>query len=202
MRKVLTFAWAALLAMTAAAAAEPTEIIVRVISKDAKFVGTSMGGVRIVLADAETGEVLAQGVTAGSTGDTQLLMLTDKTRRVPGATDDAAAFAATVALAEPRRIRVSATGPLAQRQAAVTVTSEQWVVPGKHINGGDAWLLELPGFSVDVLGPPAHVRVGDLPQQVAIEANVTMMCGCPIEPGGLWDADKFEVKALIKLNGR
>ena len=36
--------------------AEPTDITVRVLSKDAKFVGTSMGGVRITLRDAETGE--------------------------------------------------------------------------------------------------------------------------------------------------
>jgi len=28
-----------------------------------------------------------------------------------------------------------------------------------------------------------------------------MMCGCPIEPGGLWDADKLEVKAIVKHNG-
>jgi hypothetical protein len=28
-----------------------------------------------------------------------------------------------------------------------------------------------------------------------------MMCGCPIEPGGLWDANRYEVKALIRRNG-
>ena len=28
-----------------------------------------------------------------------------------------------------------------------------------------------------------------------------MMCGCPIEPKGLWDADKLEVKANVKRNG-
>jgi hypothetical protein len=27
------------------------------------------------------------------------------------------------------------------------------------------------------------------------------MCGCPIEPGGMWDADKLEVKAIVRLNG-
>ncbi|MBL27021.1 MAG: hypothetical protein CMM50_05655 [Rhodospirillaceae bacterium] len=202
MKKILTFAAAALFALTGVAVAEPTDITVRVMSKDAKFVGTSMGGVRITIADADTGEILAEGLTAGTTGDTELLMLQDKTRRVPFATEDAAAYTATLDLVEPRRIRVSASGPLGQRQAINTVTSEQWVVPGRSITGGDAWLLELPGFAVDVLAPPSHVRIGGLPTPVAITANVTMMCGCPIEPGGLWDADKFEVKALIKLNGR
>lgn len=29
-----------------------------------------------------------------------------------------------------------------------------------------------------------------------------MMCGCPIEPGGLWDAEKFEVVALLERDGK
>ena len=41
----------------ATASAEPTEITVRVLGKDSKFVGTSMGGMRIVLRDAVTGEI-------------------------------------------------------------------------------------------------------------------------------------------------
>jgi len=36
---------------------------VRVLGKDSKFVGSSMGGARVILRDAETGEMLAQGVT-------------------------------------------------------------------------------------------------------------------------------------------
>ena len=46
------------------AAAEPTEITVRVLGKDSKFVGTSMGGARVILRDAETGEILAKGMSA------------------------------------------------------------------------------------------------------------------------------------------
>jgi hypothetical protein len=34
--------------------------------------------------------------------------------------------------------------------------------------------------------------------RIDVRANVMMMCGCPIEPGGLWDANAFEVAALIK----
>jgi len=55
-------------------AAEPTAVDVRVISKGAKFVGTSMGGCEVVIRDAETGEILARGKTAGSTGDTDRIM--------------------------------------------------------------------------------------------------------------------------------
>jgi hypothetical protein len=81
------------------------------------------------------------------------------------------------------------------------VSAVQWVVPGKHITGGDGWLLEMPGFVVDVLAPPTHLKLKGTPQAVELKANVTMMCGCPIKPDGLWDANRYEVKALIKRNG-
>ncbi|MCU0540241.1 MAG: hypothetical protein MUD16_18990, partial [Desulfobacterales bacterium] len=32
--------------------------------------------------------------------------------------------------------------------------------------------------------------------------NVMMLCGCPIEPGGFWDANAFEVAALIRQRDR
>lgn len=192
-----------MVAMVAApAAAEPTVIIVRVISQGAKFIGTSMGGALVTIRDAETGELLAQGVTKGSTGDTKRIML-DKHLRGASAlsSDDAAKFVATVDLAEPRLLQVTATGPRAQQQAANTVSSTQWVVPGKNVMGGDAWLLTMPGFAVDVLAPPAHIALRGVPQDIELRANVTLMCGCPIEPGGLWDANSYEVKALVEKDG-
>jgi len=189
-----------LLAACSAASAEPTQIDVRVISKGAKFVGTSMGGVAVTLRDADTGELLAQGVTAGGTGDTARIMQSKQRHHDPVATDDAAAFRATLDLAAPRRVEVSALGPLAQRQAAAAVSSTMWVVPGKHVTGGNGWLLELPGFAVDVLAPPAHQRL-TAPRSLPVRANVVMMCGCPIEPGGLWDASRFEVRAIVSRNG-
>lgn len=191
-----------LLALCAAApaAAELTRIDVRVLSKGAKFVGSSMGGVAVTLRDADSGELLAQGVTAGSTGDTAKIMQTPQRHHDPVASEDAAVFHAALDLAAPRRIEVRAFGPLAQRQAAASVSSTMWVVPGKHVTGGDAWRLELPGFVVDVLAPPAHQRLRGAPK-VAVRANVVMMCGCPIEPKGTWDADRFEVRAIVQRNG-
>jgi hypothetical protein len=29
-----------------------------------------------------------------------------------------------------------------------------------------------------------------------------MMCGCPIEPGGLWDANRLQLRASVKRDGR
>jgi hypothetical protein len=112
-------------------------------------------------------------------------------------TPDAAVWAATLDLDRPRRLKVTARGPGAQRQAQAEVSTTWWVIPGKHVTGGDGILLELPGFAVDVLSPANHSRPGSAPQTVEITANVTMMCGCPITPGGLWDAEKYEIRAVI-----
>lgn len=182
--------------------AAPTEVTVRVISKGAKFIGTSMGGVLVTLRDADTGELLARGTTRGSTGDTERIMRQAHTRGDVLSSDDAAQFTATLELEEPRWIEVAAFGPLGQRQSANRVSLTQWVVPGKHLSEGDALLLEMPGFVVDALAPAAHTRLQGLPQEVRLSANVTMMCGCPITPGGLWNADVFEVTAILKLDGK
>jgi hypothetical protein len=188
------------LALVSGAHAEPTRVTVRVLSKGAKFIGTSMGGVLVTLHEADTGQLLARGVTAGSTGDTQRIMTEPHDRRGVRATEGSAAFSTTLELDEPILLRVEAFGPLAQRQAANRVSWTQWVVPGKHLDGGDAVLLEMPGFVVDVLAPPAHSRwkVGD---DVPLRANVVMMCGCPVEPGGLWDADGYEVQGIVRRDG-
>lgn len=191
----------AALTAPAIASAEQTEITVRVLAKDSKFVGTSMGGMRIILRDAHTGEILATGVTQGGTGNTKLIMHEDRGRRAQLADESAAKFTATLDLDEPRLIEAEAYGPLGQPQAATRVLSTQWVVPGRGISGGDGWVLDLPGLVVDVLAPPAHIRLPPKTTVVDLRANVVMMCGCPIEPRGLWDADKLEVKAIVNRNG-
>lgn len=186
----------------ATASAEPTDITVRVLSKDAKFVGTSMGGARVVVRDADTGEILASGVTSGGTGNTKLLMHENAGRRAKLSDASAAKFDATIDIDEPRHIEVEAFGPLGQRQSANRVSATQWVVPGAHLTGGDGWVLELPGFAVDVLSPPAHIKLPTGTKSVDVRANVVMMCGCPITPKGLWDADKLQVKAMVKRDGK
>lgn len=193
---------ALLIALTpAAVVAEPTDVTIRVLSRDAKFVGTSMGGARVVLRDVHTGEVLASGVTQGGTGNTSMIMHRDGGRRTRMADDTAAAFSATLDLDEPRLVEVAAVGPTAQPQAEQRVTATQWVVPGRSPGGSEGWIIELPGFAVDVLTPPAHVRMSGDRGQVEVRANVTMMCGCPVEPGGLWDADGYDVEMIVVRNG-
>ena len=181
--------------------AEATEISVRVISRDAKFIGTSIGGARITVRDAHTGEVLASGVTQGSTGNTGLIMHKDADRRDVIVDAGTAEFKVSVDITEPRMLEVEAFGPLGQPQAAHRVLSSQWVVPGRHLSGGNGWMLEMPGFVVDVLSPPALSRLPAGTTSVDVRANVIMMCGCPIEPGGLWDANRYEVRSIVRHNG-
>lgn len=187
------------LAIPCFAQAEETRFAVRVISQGAKFVGTSMGGVRITVRDADTGEILAQGVTTGSTGDTARIMRDPLPPGGTWSTPGSAVYEFTLDLEGPRRLDVEAYGPLGQLQSATRVSMQVWGIPGKHKDVGDGILLELPGFNVDVLAPPAHQTLPVEP--VVLEANVTMQCGCPVTPDGLWDANRFEIEAWIEKDG-
>ena len=38
-------------------------------------------------------------------------------------------------------------------------------------------------------------------ESVPVRARVTMLCGCPTEPGGLWDSDAYDIRAQWVRNG-
>ena len=181
--------------------AVPTTIVVRVKSKDAKFIGSSMGGVLVKIKNNDTNETLAVGYTEGTTGDTKRIMNAPITRGKTISDDKTAKFTTTLEIEEPVFVEISAYGPMAQRQSANRASITQWIIPGKHIVAGDAMVLEIPGFVVDILSPPAHLKFGGSPQNVNIKVNVTMMCGCPIKPNGIWDSNGFEITAILKKEG-
>lgn len=185
---------AAVLALGAAPAlAEPTGIVVRVIAQDAKFVGSSMGGVRIALRDAKSGTVLAEGRTEGGTGNTALIMKSGG--RSPIRADGSeAAFSATLDIGKPTLVELEAYGPLDYPESAVRVTGQRWIMPGENLTIGNGWAVELPGL---VINPAA--RVSGL--SVDISAKVMPMCGCPIEPDGLWPASEYEVSVSAWKDG-
>jgi hypothetical protein len=182
--------------------AVPTEITVRVLAKDAKFIGSSMGGVRVTITDAETGELLAQGITEGGVGDTERIIEQPRRRGEPLATEDAAAFHASIDIERPRHVEVSAYGPLIYPDAANRVSATQWVVPGKHINAGDAWLLEMPGFFVQITPSSEPFRLKRKRARIPIVAHVVLMCGCTTTPGGLWDSNRYEIEGLLMHAGK
>lgn len=191
-----TLVAAALLSATLPALAESTQVDVRVLARGAKFIGGYSDSARVVLTDADTGEVLARGLTRGTTGDTRRILaggVDGDTRR---STPDSAVYRATLDLAKPRRVTATVTGPLSQPQAAITVTSTQWLLPGRNVTQGDGWVLELPGLVVDLVEPAAFQPAKQgaaLPLQVA----VTMMCGCALSEDGPWKAGAVEARTTV-----
>ena len=76
-----------------------TEVIVRVTSKDAKVIGSGVGGAFVRIKNLETGEVLAQGKQLGGTGDTDRIMVQPHRRgEVLYGASDAAFFQAKIPL--------------------------------------------------------------------------------------------------------
>lgn len=192
MRRLLSALCLSLL-IAGPALAEPTTITVRGQSRDAKFIGTSMGGVAVKLTDAKTGKLLAEGLTAGGTGDTAKLVTSPKIRGETRAGAEDAGFTATVEVAAPTLVKLEATGPQGHKGAAITVTSMAWVLPGQPVVG-DGWVVEFPGLVVE----PTLARAAG---KLTVTAKVTLMCGCPITPGGHWDADHLTLKATIAQTG-
>ncbi|WP_374578478.1 hypothetical protein [Phenylobacterium sp.] len=191
MTRLARFAAALALLAPGAALAEPTPVTVRMLAHDAKFVGEAMGGVAVTLTDARTGAQLAQGVIRGGTGDTGKLMSQPRVRGVQIAGPEAGAFTAVLEISAPTLVRLEARGPLGKGDAAITVSSMRWVLPGKAVDG-DGWVVEAPGLVVE---PSWTGRAGG----GTLSAKVTLMCGCPITPGGMWNADRYEV--LARLTG-
>ncbi|HET8810747.1 MAG TPA: hypothetical protein VFM65_10860 [Flavobacteriaceae bacterium] len=179
-------------------AQEETSIMIRAKAKDAKFIGSSMGGAKIIVRNALTGEILDQGITEGSTGNTQKIFSTDKQRYEPISTENSAGFLAKLKLDKPVLVNIEANAPMNQTGSAITTTTQLWVIPGKDILG-DGIILEIPGFVVDILSPLVHSKISG---NLKIKARIVMMCGCPITKGGRWDANQYEVLALIKSQGK
>src|SRR6202158_1859478 len=101
-----------------------TQIDVRVIAKDGKYLGDDIGGALVTIHDVQTGELLARGTTSGGSGQQDLMDLC-LTRSEVLPVDEASVFSVSLDLSEPRLIRVTAYGPLAAQRSANTVSLTQ-----------------------------------------------------------------------------
>ena len=183
-----------LLAMSSPTLGRPTDVIVRVLSQDAKFVGDNTGGASITLRDARSRKILARGKTIGATGDTGRIM--QAVGRAPERHGpDTASYVASIDIDVPTLVELEAEGPLGRPQSVIKVTSQRWIMPGESVAAGDGWLVELPGLAI----VPALKRREGL---LAIEAKVELMCGCPIAPDTTWDANHYEVIATVMQGTR
>lgn len=175
-----------------------TDVMVRVVSQDAKVLHDGVGGARVTIRDAETGEVLSEGIQQGSSGDTDRIMREPRERGTSiYDTPETAGYRATLKLERPTEVEIEAEGPLDIPHAMQRVSTTTLLVPGQDVLG-DGIVLTLHGFIVEMLQPESGaVAEGEIP----VRARVRMMCGCPITPGGLWDADEITVTARLMRDG-
>lgn len=189
-----------LLASATVVNGQETDIMIRAKAKDAKFIGSSIGGAHIIVKNALNGKILAEGVTSGSTGNTAVIMKKPHKRRAALSDRKTAGFLAKLTLDKPTFLTVEAYSPIDDRQATVLSSTQFWAIPGKNITG-DGIVMEIPGFIVDILLPQRHEVISEK-QEIEIKANIVMMCGCPLTKGGLWDSDDYQIKALLYQNGK
>ncbi len=190
------------LALSVNVSATETKLMVRAKAKDAKFIGSSIGGAYVIVRNAVNNEILAEGITTGSTGNTDLIMKTPMDRNTQLTDDKTAGFLAVVDIDEPTFVRVEVISPYNKKNAQVHASTELWLIPGKDILG-DGVVVEIPGFVIDILTPNTHQYISkqSIGDGLDIRANMVMMCGCPIEKGGIWDSTPMEVVAILKKDG-
>jgi hypothetical protein len=130
-----------------------TKVIVRVVSKDSKVIGSGVGGAFVRIKNLESGEILAQGKQEGGTGDTDRIMVQPHKRgEVLFGTPDAAFYQAEILLDKPTQVEIFAEAPLAYPHALQKGSKTLTLIPGKHILG-EGLIIELNGLIVNILSP-------------------------------------------------
>lgn len=182
----------------------PTRVIVRAKAKDAKFIGTGIGGAYVIVRNEMTGEILSKGLTTGISGNTDWILKTPHKRNDRLTDEQTAKFEAVVDIDEPTFVTIEAIAPVNRKSSAIKATTQLWLIPGKDIDG-EGIILDMPGFILDILEPQTH-RVTLLEtmkdKKIKIKINLVMLCGCVINKGGVWDSEQIEVKALVKKDGQ
>lgn len=186
---VLSIVFTSLL-FSANSSAASTDLKVLVRADDAKFIGSGVGGLNVTIKDAVTGELLSHGVISGGTGDTDALMKTAHSRGRSPLSGAPASFQTALELQRPTRIEISVSGPLDVVQSSQSVSTTLWMIPGTHRVAAPV-ILHMPGLIIDVVDYNLEDRT------LALTASITMICGCPITAGGLWDAADFV--AVVQL---
>ena len=152
----------------------PTKVIVRVISKDAKDIGSGVGGAFVRIKNLESGEILAQGKQEGGTGDTDRIMVQPHKRgEPPYGTPDAAFYQAEILLDKPTQVEIFAEAPLGYPQAIQKGSKTLTLIPGKDVLG-EGIIIELNGLIVNILSPsPKEGLKGG--EEVLVKAEVRML---------------------------
>ncbi len=138
--------------------AQTTKVTIRALAKDAKFIGTGIGGALVTVKDHYTQEILAKGYTEGASGNTDKIVKAPKARYAQITDEATAKFVASINVQEPTLVDIDVIAPFGRRNATVKSSTQIWVIPGKDILG-DGIVLEIPGFIVDIVKPNTHETV-------------------------------------------
>jgi hypothetical protein len=151
-----------------------TKVIVRVVSKDAKVIGSGVGGAFVRIKNLRTGEILAQGKQEGGTGDTDRIMVQPRRRGEPVyGTPDAASYQAEILLNEPTQVEIFTEAPLSYPHALQRGSKTITLIPGRHILG-EGVVVELNGLIVNILSPSTgeNLKKGE---EILVRAEVRML---------------------------
>ncbi|MDI6756354.1 MAG: hypothetical protein QME78_18445 [Thermodesulfobacteriota bacterium] len=151
-----------------------TKVVVRVTSKDAKVIGSGVGGAFVRIKNLETGEVLAQGKQVGGTGDTDRLMVQPHRRgeTLYGAAGTAF-FQAEIPLEKSAPVEIYAEAPLGYPHAIQKGSKTFTLIPGKHILG-DGVIIELNGLIVNAISPSSKKSL-KRGEEVDVRVEVKML---------------------------
>jgi len=152
----------------------PTKVLVRVVSKDSKVIGSGVGGASVRITDAATGKILAEGLQQGGTGDTERIMMKPRQRGdVVYGTPGAAFFLAKMRLDRPAQVVIQVEAPLTYPQAMQRGSKTVTLIPGKHIEG-EGVVIELDGLIVNILEPVAGASLKS-GAEISVQAEIRML---------------------------
>ena len=186
-----------------------TPVLVRVQAKGGKFLGPDAGYSRVTIRNADTGEVLAQGTGQGQSGQLTGSFLPAATRQAlvtpqfntnsqlwlsaqPG--QATAGFTATLPLDAPTRVEFVAEALADGVPNGYTASQTMTLLPGADLSAEPGVVLVIPGLRVKV----TDTKVSNDGASVVVTAQVTMMCGCPIDPALPWVPTAFVVSASVR----
>ena len=151
-----------------------TTVIVRVVSKDAKVIGSGVGGAFVRIKNIETGEILVQGKQEGGTGDTDRIMVQPHRRgETLYDTPDAAFFKAEISLDKPTQVEIYTEAPLGYPHNIQKGSKTLTLIPGRHILG-EGVIIELNGLIVNTLSPlpKEALKKGE---EILVRAEIRML---------------------------
>jgi len=186
-----------------------TNVLVRVQAKGGKFLGPDAGYSQVTLRQADTGEVLAQGIASGGSGNLLANFVPSATRNpvvttqttgaqsllwlsaMPPTIPPAAGFLATLDLDAPALVEFTAEGLTNNESNGHSVTETMWVTPGADLTAEPGMVLVIPGLIVK------NVETSVTGTSLTVTAWVSMMCGCKIDPTLPWLPTEFFVTATV-----